>query len=282
MSKVCVIDIGSNTIRAVAYYNGEIVSNNAVGSMLFDETKNKLFSAKGIMLLANTINTLCQKSKPCDTYTAFATSAFRDIENQAEVIAQIYELTNVKIKVLSGIDEAECDMLGLTSVTGVKTGVGLDLGGGSFQIFKFTQNILDYSKSYPLGCVRVKNELGITTSPSAKDEEEIRNYISKHFTVDFNTDELFVLGGTSRIGLKIYNKLNDTKTESIALTDFDKMIEYCKTDDGQKLILEIEPYRYISGVVGMITISTIAHSLNADKITVKNCSVRDGFLRKYI
>ena len=43
----------------------------------------------------------------------------------------------MKIKMISGDEEADYDYLALKSVVDVSSGIGCDLGGGSLQVFTF-------------------------------------------------------------------------------------------------------------------------------------------------
>ena len=126
--KSCVFDIGSNTIRAVVFeINGgkiDILFNKGMKSMLFDYTVGEELSRGGMAELSAVISRLrgLTAGYECD-YHAFATSAYRDLKNQREVIDYIKDKNGIIIHALSGGEEAECDYLGICHEVGAVRGI---------------------------------------------------------------------------------------------------------------------------------------------------------------
>jgi exopolyphosphatase/guanosine-5'-triphosphate,3'-diphosphate pyrophosphatase len=157
-----VLDIGSNTMRVVVFdISGESVKTifgKGMKSVIFENTQNGKLTEIGMAALSKAISDMCAMTEQfgCD-YHAFATSAFRDLSNQQEVIDFIYKQNGIKIRVLSGEEEAECDYLGMRRETGAVRGLGVDLGGGSCQVITFDESGMTAAASLKLGTVRLKN-----------------------------------------------------------------------------------------------------------------------------
>ena len=150
-----VIDIGSNTIRAVVY-DEELtpVKNSAVHAELVRFVQDGQLLEEGKRRLVESLLLLKMQVDPCDRVFVFATSALRTVEDRGELLAMIKEETGFTAEILSEEEEAACGQLVLTLV-GVDDAVGFDLGGGSMQIFS-----PDQAKSLKLGSLRLFLEEG--------------------------------------------------------------------------------------------------------------------------
>src|ERR671919_2196931 len=76
------------------------------------------------------------ESHRVDEIVAAATSATREAENGGEFIAEVDRLTGIKIRVISGTEEARLIHLaaGYGVDIGGSTGVVVDIGGGSVEV----------------------------------------------------------------------------------------------------------------------------------------------------
>ena len=112
MKKIGVIDIGTNTVRAVGY-NTDVkpVCETVFESNILKHTKNGILSITGIKELSLVIKKEIEffyENKISEIY-AFATSAMRDVKNFDEV----NENCDIEIELLSEEDEAMCDFNGV-------------------------------------------------------------------------------------------------------------------------------------------------------------------------
>ncbi len=141
------IDIGSNASRqlfASAYYkNGRIVVEKAtlvrIPTRLGEDVfKNGYISSEKTENLIKTIKAfklLIDVYRPVD-YIACATAAMREAENSKLIISRIHKETGIKIKVISGLEEAR--IIRQTNKIEVNKKYHLtmyiDVGGGSTEI----------------------------------------------------------------------------------------------------------------------------------------------------
>ena len=93
----------------------------------------------------------------CQETLAFATSAVREADNTAEVIAAVEAATGTRIEVLPGEDEARLTFLAVRRWFGWSAGrlAVFDIGGGSLEIAGGADEAPDVAWSVPLGAARL-------------------------------------------------------------------------------------------------------------------------------
>ncbi len=276
---VGIIDIGSNTIRLVMYENGKKLSNTAVTSEILHDTINGHLTETGTQKLCTAIEYLKNEAKGCHVY-AFATFAFRVLDNAEEVKKEIFEKTGVLIDILSGKDEAKCDFSALISEIGEnKSGIGVDLGGGSAQIFEFQQKNLLSFDSYPIGAKKIKKIFAEGVFPTEEETEKIKKYIEKYLKkVNGKSENIYMMGGTAKTALRIYRFITGTQnTEYIETKDLKGIAEFIKSAP-EETLKDVLRSRYDNIVCGIMVMEEIATYIGASKIYVLPCGVREGYL----
>jgi exopolyphosphatase / guanosine-5'-triphosphate,3'-diphosphate pyrophosphatase len=111
-----------------------------------------------------------------DVVVALATAALRDATNGAEVVSRIAEVVGYAVKVLDGEEEARLCFVGQRA--GVWTGpgptLGVDLGGGSFEVAVGSATGLDFATSAPVGATRLRGEIGAPDRLSQLDRHVVQ------------------------------------------------------------------------------------------------------------
>lgn len=182
------IDIGSNASRqlfANAYSkNGRIVVEKAtlvriptrLGEDVFNigyisavKTENLVKTVKAFKLLIDVYG-------PVD-YTACATAAMREAGNSRDIISRIHDETGVKIRVISGLEEAgiirktnKIEINGNYHCT-----MYIDVGGGSTEISVLSDHRVIAANSFSIGTLRLLNN-------KVKNEEwkRLETYLEKY------------------------------------------------------------------------------------------------------
>jgi exopolyphosphatase / guanosine-5'-triphosphate,3'-diphosphate pyrophosphatase len=157
-SPVGVIDIGSNSVRLVAYegltrsptpiFNEKVLAGlgrevQSSGMLPADAVERALAALRRFRALCNTIGV--------ERLWAIATAACRDAENGAEFIAQAGKICRAKIDILSGKQEAQYSALGIVSGIHRPDGIVGDLGGGSLELVDVHGSRLKSAVTLPLG-----------------------------------------------------------------------------------------------------------------------------------
>ena len=158
---VGIIDIGSNSVRFVAYGGAE-----RVPSVLFNE---KVMAALGRSVAKNgkldeqamdlTLRALARfrqlgKEMGLKRLHTVATAAVRDASNGKAFLNQIADL-GLKPRLLSGDEEAELAGLGVISAIPSAKGIVADLGGGSLELIGVARGGVGSAATLPLGVLRL-------------------------------------------------------------------------------------------------------------------------------
>jgi exopolyphosphatase/guanosine-5'-triphosphate,3'-diphosphate pyrophosphatase len=167
MSRVAVIDIGSNSIKLLIAgrpANGgvETIATQGIDArisagisrdrpLLGDEGM-----ARGLDAVA-TLLTAAHRHRPERTLLV-ATSAVRDALNGRAFADRILTATGHEVRILTGDEEAALIGRGLTTdftLRQLENFYVFDLGGGSLECLAFRSRRIERAISFPLGCVRM-------------------------------------------------------------------------------------------------------------------------------
>ncbi|WP_293703275.1 MULTISPECIES: Ppx/GppA family phosphatase [unclassified Sphingopyxis] len=156
-----VIDIGSNSVRLVVYegparapaviFNEKVAAGLGRG-LAIDGRIASEDAMRGLMALRR--YALLAKHMEVKNLQCVATAAVRDAENGPEFIAAAAE-AGLKIRLLSGEEEAEAAGYGVLSAIPDAHGIAVDLGGGSLELAEVANGQVGRRASFPLGVLRL-------------------------------------------------------------------------------------------------------------------------------
>jgi exopolyphosphatase / guanosine-5'-triphosphate,3'-diphosphate pyrophosphatase len=114
----------------------------------------------------------------CEELLAFATSALRDADNSAAVLARVRAETGVGLQVLSGEDEARYTFLAVRRWYGWSAGrlLVLDIGGGSLELAAGRDEDPEVALSLPLGAGRLTRQRLADDPPARCDIEALAEH----------------------------------------------------------------------------------------------------------
>ena len=222
----------------------------------------------------------------CEKMFAFATSAMRSAKNKDELIKKFHQATNIPVSVLTGRDESYCDYLSLKYYCNEQHGMGVDLGGGSFQLIKYSEENL-YSKSYPLGVLRLKQRFLSSLFATDEEEENIKNCIINEVSTDrlLPSDEktLNIMGGTGSAVKKLAyycGVTKDNKQSYFTLDEFDLIGQKInELGDKKEQFLRKQVFgREDTIMVGFVILKTLCNVLKVDGVNIMDSGVREGFI----
>ncbi len=282
---VCVIDIGSNTVKASVY---KVTKSTNKTELAFKGNKEKLItyidserkmSDEGINKLRNAIKTLLDFSKEynCERVFAFATASLRNVTNAEEIINIIYSEFEIEIEILSEEEEALCSLKGLLSdpeTSGVNNGIMIDMGGGSTEIVLFENGKEPIIKSLKFGCLSLSENI----------KETVNSELLKClFAKDANCP-VYLIGGTARVVVKLINliKKQDTKILKSDLSDFDRIIDNIHNEEFIDFVRKVSPQRVTTVFSGALAYREIINFIKPTKIYVSDSGVRDGYLERIL
>lgn len=163
--KVAIIDMGSNSLRLLLgekkngnWYNEKkqlwttrLGDRNEDGS-LKDESMKASYKAIQDMLVLS-------QNYGAQVIYAFATSAVREASNGSEFLEAIKSYGPIKTRILSGQEEADYGFKGAAAdyLDSGKHYAIIDVGGGSTELALGSKDGVYWTRSYPVGAVRLQN-----------------------------------------------------------------------------------------------------------------------------
>ncbi|WP_281301187.1 MULTISPECIES: Ppx/GppA family phosphatase [unclassified Iodidimonas] len=166
---LAVIDIGSNSVRLVVFdkmsRNPHILFNEKVlcglgrmisktGEMDDEAMAAALATLKRFQLLLKAMRI------EAGHIEAVATAAVREASNGAAFIARIKSDTGIRVRVISGKEEAELSALGVLSGIPDADGIIGDLGGGSLELVEISKGAITEKITLPIGPLRLQGDFG--------------------------------------------------------------------------------------------------------------------------
>lgn len=121
------------------------------------------------------------ESQRADEIVACATAAFREAADSSSVVDRIETETGIKVRVISGRDEARLifDAVRTSVVIDPGPALALDLGGGSLEVMVGDSRGLDWAASLKLGVARLTAELVRSDPLSSGDARRVTTAVSK-------------------------------------------------------------------------------------------------------
>lgn len=184
-----VLDVGSNTVHLVvvdAQRGGPPtpMSNWKTPMRLVEYLDKKgVINEKGQEKLLNGVALAREMSEQfrCEGMLPFATSALRSAENSEQVLDRVENETGVRLRILSGDEEARLTFLAVRRWYGWSAGriCDLDIGGGSLEMSIGMDEDPDVACSVNLGAGRLTREWFDTDPPSKKKVAELGEFIDE-------------------------------------------------------------------------------------------------------
>jgi len=177
VAKLAVIDIGTNSIHMVladilpdASYKilDRFKDVTRLGNGTFATRRLSDEAVARAIEVLKTLATLA-RNKGFDRIVAVATSAVREARNGGDFVNVVEEQTGLRVRVISGTEEARLIFLGVKNSIALADGPTLvvDVGGGSVELIVGNRDRLIHAKSLKLGAIRLAEQFLPNTPPSA-------------------------------------------------------------------------------------------------------------------
>jgi exopolyphosphatase / guanosine-5'-triphosphate,3'-diphosphate pyrophosphatase len=204
-----IIDLGSNTARIVilkyrAGYAYHIDSEiREIVRLRQGMTENGL-SADAIQRAYHTLRLFKHfaDAVKADTVIATATSAVREAGDGIEFVRHVEEEIGLKLRILSGEEEAYYGVLGVLNAVPMQDGIVLDIGGGSAQLSQVESGKFVRGQALTLGSLALSERFiqndPITKKEVKKIQKEIESQLDSLEWLKQSEGLLVGLGGTIR------------------------------------------------------------------------------------
>ena len=300
MAKITtIIDIGSNSARMAIFQK-----TSRYGFHLIHELKSKVRISEGSyehdsylqpQAMARALNALKEFKKVSDSLKSrklicVATSALRDAPNKAEFIAQVKKECGIAIKVIDGTKEAYYGALACANLLHEKSGVTIDIGGGSTELACIENGVIQTMVSLNLGSIRLK-ELFFDHNNMQEAYKYVRKYVKEHikdikaFCLDssfMKNLNVFGIGGSIRAYAKYEMDLESYAFNFLHGYDLcvENILEHLETitHASNEWLLEsgFEEGRIDSIRPGLLILQVILEELSAKKLIISGVGVREG------
>lgn len=153
---IAVLDIGSNSVRLMLWADGKSVLKRVETTRLAEGLS--AFGELSSEAIGRTVACLAKLSAEArqsgaEAVYAFATAAVRSSKNGGAFCKEVKARCGLDVDVVSGEEEA---LLALSGALGNDDGGVIDIGGASFEVCVRSGGKAVYSKSFPMGAVRLK------------------------------------------------------------------------------------------------------------------------------
>ncbi len=299
-----IVDIGSNTMRLVIFKveeNGHprVLLNKKEMAELASYIQDGMMVAEGINKTCYILDSfnLLAKDLGIKKLYVFATASLRNISNSQAAVSEIEDRTGLPIMVLSGAQEAEYDFIGAARTIDLKSGLLVDIGGGSTELVVYKDMQIQEAVSLPIGSLSMYTKFVKHLFPTKKERKQIENYVKDmliRYEIDttMETTSICGVGGTIRNVDRLNSHFYDlSKNNRFILSENIRwMLKKLENRENKKLVpretletlLDIVPERVRTIMPGMIVLNTIVNYFNIQNIYVSRAGVREGFLYKQV
>ena len=303
--RIAAIDIGSNSIHIIVCRIRPDLSFEVV-----DREKDMIRLASGTLAkrrlpdanIATAMQTLAKfrrlaESHGVEEILTVATSAVREADNGGEFITQAREQVGLRVRVISGSEEAR--LIHLAAAYAVGTGpdraVTIDIGGGSVEITLGTAARMEAGRSFKLGAIRLAERFARHDPLSRGDIERLERHIIRETAgylkqvrrrgfrrVIGTSGTILALGMMAASGSPA--NANDVRRLMVRAGDLRRIRKRLVTLPlEERLRLPgLDPRRADLAPVGAILLETFLDRLGAEEITLCDFALREGLVLDYI
>jgi exopolyphosphatase / guanosine-5'-triphosphate,3'-diphosphate pyrophosphatase len=306
--RLAAIDIGTNSIHMIV-----VKVRPDLSFEIIDREKDMVRLGAGGLdgrsitptAMAAALQTLAKfkrlaESHKVDEIVAAATSATREADNGGDFIGEVDRLTGIRIRVISGTEEARLIHLaaGYGVDIGGSTGVVVDIGGGSVEVTLGTATHLALGKSFKVGVIRLTERFVKSDPLSGRDERRL----IKHLNRELGSYLDLVAGrgydrviGTSGTILSLgalasaaeaggdgdIEELRNRRVSGKSLHRLRKKLTTLSLEE-RLAIPGLDPRRADLCVAGSVLFDTILRRLGAEEFTLCDLALREGLVLDYI
>ncbi|MCH2546419.1 MAG: Ppx/GppA family phosphatase [Alphaproteobacteria bacterium] len=201
--KIGIIDIGSNSVRLVVYDGMKrapmpLFNEKSMCELGKGVADTGTLNPEGVGVALECIARFLAMARVMDVVELYilATAAIRDAEDGKDFVRAIEKQHNVKVKVISGKQEAKLAAKGVQASLHNVHGLVGDLGGGSFELVRVEGDTIFEQESLTLGALRLKSESN--DSITAATDRARKVFTSVDWLRPHSVDTFYAVGGSFR------------------------------------------------------------------------------------
>lgn len=302
--RIAAIDIGSNSIHIIVCRIRPDLSFEVV-----DREKDMIRLASGTLAkgrlpdanIATAMQTLAKfrrlaESHGVEEIVTVATSAVREADNGGDFIAQAREHVGLRVRVISGSEEAR--LIHMAAAYAVGTGsdraVTIDIGGGSVEITLGTAARMEAGRSFKLGAIRLAERFAQHDPLSRGDIDRVERHILRetggylnqlkrrgYVRVIGTSGTILALGMIAAGSPLVSTDLRRVTVRASELRKLRKRLVTLPLEERLRLP-GLDPRRADLAPVGAVLLETLLDRLGAESITLCDFALREGLVLDYI
>jgi exopolyphosphatase/guanosine-5'-triphosphate,3'-diphosphate pyrophosphatase len=296
-----VLDVGSNTIhlQVVDTHPGARPNptfNHKVELRLTEYlTEENNISAEGIAELRAAIKNAITHSKSVKTeeLLPFATSALREANNGAEIIADINKDFAIDLQDLTGEEDARLTFLAARRWFGWSSGrlLVIDIGGGSLEIASGIDEAPEVAVTLPLGASRLTKSHLQGDPFTAKSVRALRDYIETQLESVLpalvrheDSDRAIATSKTLRTLARLCGDWYGGNGKNITIDAIRKIsTRLAEMDSEERTKLPgVSANRARQIVAGAFVTESVMRNLDLDNLEICPWALREGIVLKYL
>jgi exopolyphosphatase/guanosine-5'-triphosphate,3'-diphosphate pyrophosphatase len=287
---VAIVDIGSNSVRLVAYaaleraltpiFNEKVMCG--LGRGVFTTGRLPEEGVRKALQALRRFRSLCEIMEICDVQI-IATAAARDAVNGAAFLAAAREAIGRDIALLSGKREAELSALGVMSAIHEPDGVVGDLGGGSLELIEVCDGTMGKGVTLPLGGLALMDASSRSTRQAVR---IARKAIEDAFPLTkLKGRAFYAVGGTwralARLHMRQHNYpldvMHNYRIPAEDAAEFASLLERVETE-ALADIASVSTARRPLLAYGAIVLDEVIRRAKPREIVISAAGVREGLL----
>ncbi|MBS9336548.1 exopolyphosphatase [Fructobacillus papyrifericola] len=302
---IAIIDLGSNSARLVVE---KLKSDGSYRELYRVKEDTRLSKGMGDSLLLQeeqiektlaVLKDYMGRIRPysVDAIYGITTAAVRTAKNQADFLKRVQETVGVKLRVLTGEEEAHYDFLGvLSSLPSVQSAVILDTGGASVELIPYKNKQAEAEVSLPFGAVNLSEKYGLADKVQKKDIEGACQQITEAyeqlpFIANNQEQPVILLGGANRSLAKMAEKKGWTKQGQKTLhglflssSRVEQIFSEIAQMDRQERehLAGLEKNRADIIISGLLPVLNLVRALQSPRVIFSESGVREGLIFELI
>lgn len=291
---VAVIDIGSNSVRLVAYdlhsrapvpmFNEKSLCGLgrevAVTGFLPKDGLDQAIAA------LKRFRVLCELMRVEKLYV-LATAAARRALNGPAFIAEVRDILHCEVMVLTGSEEARLAALGVLAGNHYPNGLAGDLGGGSLELIDVANGAVGEGVSLELGGLALRDAAGKSLKKAGRIVQDMLSDVP--IIRQAAGRDIIAIGGTWRAIARLYMAKTGYPLNVLHgyVADAKPILEFCqdlqKVDiDTMPAISEISKERRPLIAYGALVLEHLLRMSGAARLAVSTSGVREGMLHSLL
>ena len=306
--RVAAIDLGTNSFHMIIVEESKekglveidrvkdmiCIGRGSISTKMLDEEAMQ----SGIAALKNFLVLASQHGVAPENVIAFATSAIREAKNRGDFLRMIREETGLKVKVISGKEEAEFIYYGVRNSVKIGKAADLlfDIGGGSVEFVLADSKGVQLLESRKIGVARMRERF-VTTEPIDRNEIKMLEqfFAAEMVSAVEKASELKVTraiasSGTAQNIARMIRSMNgresDVSLNNSAFTrkEFQALYKVVLPLGAaeRKKVTGLDEKRVDFIVPGLILVDMIFRLFNLEEIVISDSALREGMVLHYL